>query len=329
MSETLAVLGSGAWGTALAIHFARRRQVRLYCRSEDQSAEMQQRRSNPQYLPGIAFPENLTVSSDLAATINGVDWIVIATPIAGLRPTVQRLHQLCNELPPVLWACKGFEAGTGRLPHQVIEEEWPELVCGALSGPSFAKEVALGLPAALALASRDGERAIAWATALTDPRLRLYSTPDLVGVEVGAAVKNVVAIAAGICDGLQLGFNARAALITRGVAEMARLGVALGGVTETFMGLSGLGDLLLTATGDLSRNRRVGLAMAAGQPLEQVLGSLGHVAEGVATAREVLALSRRLNVDMPITEAVCAILFDGVSSALALETLLHRAPRQE
>lgn len=329
MSETLAVLGAGAWGTALAIHFARQRAVRLYCRSEEQVAEMRERRSNPRYLPGIAFPEGLTVSHDLAETINGVDWIVIATPIAGLRSTVQQLHHLCDELPPVLWACKGFEAGTGRLPHQVIEEEWPELVCAALSGPSFAKEVALGLPAALALASRDATRAANWAVELTDPRLRLYSTGDLVGVEVGAAVKNVIAIAAGICDGLQLGYNARAALITRGVAEMARLGVALGGTTETFMGLSGLGDLLLTATGDLSRNRRVGLAMAAGQPLSQVLDSLGHVAEGVATAREVLALSQRMGVDMPITEAVCAILFDGVSSALALDTLLNRAPRAE
>lgn len=329
MSETLAVLGSGAWGTALAIHFARQREVRLYSRSVEQALQMQERRSNPRYLSGVAFPENLSIGHDLAETVRNVDWIVLATPIAGLRSTVQKLHLLSNELPPLLWACKGFEAGSGRLPHQVIEEEWPDLACAALSGPSFAKEVALGLPAALTLASRDAERAGAWASALTDPRLRLYSSGDLVGVEVGAAVKNVIAIAAGICDGLQLGYNARAALITRGVAEMARLGVALGGLTETFMGLSGLGDLLLTATGDLSRNRRVGLAMAAGQPLDKVLDSLGHVAEGVATAREVLALSRRMGVDMPITEAVCSILFDGVSSALALDVLLNRAPRPE
>ena len=329
MTGRLAVLGAGAWGTALAIHFARQRPVVLMARQADMARTMQERRSNPRYLPGVAFPEALQVSADLDAALADCAWILVATPIAGLRSTVQQLHNQRASLPPLLWACKGFEAGSGRLPHQVIEEEWPDLVCAALSGPSFAKEVALGLPGAVTLASRDADNASAWATELSDQRLRLYSSGDLVGVEVGGAVKNVIAIAAGICDGLQLGYNARAALITRGLAEISRLGVALGGKTETFMGLSGLGDLLLTCTGDLSRNRRVGLAMAAGQPLDTVLDTLGHVAEGVATAREVLALSQRIGVDMPITAAVCAILFDNIPASNVLDRLLHRSPRAE
>jgi glycerol-3-phosphate dehydrogenase (NAD(P)+) len=275
------------------------------------------------------LPEAVEVGGDLAAAIAGVDLALIVTPTAGLRETTSALARLAPDLP-VLWACKGFESSSGKLPHEIVAETLPlALSVGALSGPSFAQEVALGLPTALTIASRDGDFAAATAIALNSPRLRIYSSTDLVGVELGGALKNVIAIAAGIADGLELGRNARAALITRGLAEMVRLGEAMGGSAETFMGLTGLGDLVLTCTGDLSRNREVGIRIAKGRTLDAVLGELGHVAEGVHSARSALACAQRMRVEMPITEAVCAVLFEGMAAGLAVQQLLLRDPKPE
>jgi glycerol-3-phosphate dehydrogenase (NAD(P)+) len=245
-----------------------------------------------------------------------------------MRETLQSLRG--HAVPPLLWACKGFESETGSLPHQIVEEALPgHHRAGALSGPSFGLEVARGLPAALTIASTDADFARHAATTLNKAPLRIYSSTDVMGVELGGALKNVMSIAAGICDGLGLGANARAALITRGLAEMARLGVRMGGDPETFMGLTGLGDLVLTATGDLSRNRHVGLRIARGTPLAQILDELGHVAEGVSSARAALALAERHQVEMPITQAVCAVLFEGLAPARAVESLLARGARSE
>jgi len=322
----VAILGAGAWGTALAISLGANHPVRLWSRHGADAIARE--RSSP-YLPGARLPDAVEVGGDLAAAIAGVDLALIVTPTAGLRETSSALARLAPDLP-VLWACKGFESSSGRLPHEIVAETLPlALSVGALSGPSFAQEVALGLPTALTIASRDGDFAAATAIALNSPRLRIYSSADLVGVELGGALKNVIAIAAGIADGLELGRNARAALITRGLAEMVRLGEAMGGSAETFMGLTGLGDLVLTCTGDLSRNREVGIRLAKGRTLEAVLGELGHVAEGVHSARSALACSQRMGVEMPITEAVCAVLFGGEAPLIAVQRLLSRDPKAE
>jgi glycerol-3-phosphate dehydrogenase (NAD(P)+) len=246
-----------------------------------------------------------------------------------LRPTLNQLARRTG-LPPLVWVCKGFEPGSRKLPHQLIAELLPgHTQTGVLSGPSFAQEVARGFPTALTLASRDTELAQHLAEALSAHRLRIYAHDDVVGVEVGGALKNVMAIAAGICDGLQLGHNARAALITRGLAEMTRAGTRLGGHFETFMGLSGLGDLILTTTGDLSRNRQVGLRLARGQALDTILKELGHVAEGVTTAREIATLASELGTDMPISRAVYQMLFEGLPADQAVDALLNREIKAE
>jgi len=255
------------------------------------------------------------------------DLLFAATPVAGLRDLCARL---ASAPAPLVWLCKGFEEGTGLLPHQVVESvRGTALPCGALSGPSFAQEVARGLPCALTLASRDAAFARSAAALIHGDRLRVYYSADLVGVEIGGAVKNVMAIAVGICDGLELGQNARAALITRGLAEISRLGVALGGSAETFMGLAGAGDLILTATGDLSRNRRVGLELARGRALADILAGLGHVAEGTRSAREVARLASQHGIEMPITEAVNAVLEGRLAPGAAAELLLARDPKRE
>jgi glycerol-3-phosphate dehydrogenase (NAD(P)+) len=249
--------------------------------------------------------------------------------VAGLRPTLTRLTELGYAMP-VIWLCKGFEAHSACLPHQVAEQVLPaEVMRGVLSGPSFAQEVARGSPAAVTLAASDLDFASRTARELHGQRLRVYSSDDITGVEVGGAVKNVIAIAAGISDGLGFGESARAALITRGLAEITRLGVRLGGRAETFMGLSGAGDLILTCTGSLSRNRRVGLWLASGKPLAEILQELGHVAEGVHTAREVQRLAQSADADMPIVEAVCRVLYEGLAPQAAVELLLSRDPKPE
>ncbi|WP_028535849.1 NAD(P)H-dependent glycerol-3-phosphate dehydrogenase [Paludibacterium yongneupense] len=326
----LAVLGAGAWGTALAIAFARHHHVTLWARNGAHVAELGASRVNQRYLPEAPFPETLSLEADLAAAVAGVDLILVVTPIAGFRATLCALKEAAPALPPLLWACKGFESGSSLLPHQVMAEEFPtHAECGALSGPSFAREVAAGLPAAVTIASDDEVFARRMARDWHSPLLRLYANNDLVGVEVGGAVKNVMAIATGVADGLGFGMNARAALITRGLAEITRLAVALGASQQTMMGLAGMGDLILTCTGALSRNRQVGLKLAEGKPLATILQELGHVAEGVPTAREVLTMAERLEVDMPITAAVCGLLYHGAEPGRAVDELLNRAPKSE
>jgi glycerol-3-phosphate dehydrogenase (NAD(P)+) len=314
----VAVLGAGAWGTAIASVLAARLDVTLWARDPAQAEAMARTRRNERYLPKVEIPAAVKVSADFPAS---ADLFLAATPVAGLREILQKRPS------PLVWLCKGFEQGTGSLPHQIVESIVPR--CGALSGPSFAEEVARGLPCALTLAARDAGFAREAAAIVHGGRLRVYYSADLVGVEIGGAVKNVMAIAAGISDGLGLGYNARAALITRGLAEIARLGAALGASTETIFGLTGAGDLILTATGDLSRNRRVGLQLAQGAPLEQILEQLGHVAEGVYTAREVTRLARAKGVEMPVTETVNAVLEGKLAPKAAVEQLLSRDLKQE
>jgi glycerol-3-phosphate dehydrogenase (NAD(P)+) len=323
----IAILGGGAWGTALAIHLTPRHQVALWSRDPDQVQRMDQERENRRYLPGCSLPPALKLESDLSAACLGADLLIVAVPAAAFRSILQTL---AAEAKPLIWVCKGLEPGTGKWLDQVAEETFTgKRPRGVLSGPSFAQEVAAGLPAALTLASRERDFARQIARELHGGNLRVYISEDVIGVEMGGALKNVVAIAAGICDGLKLGHNARAALITRGLAEMTRLGVKLGGHFETFMGLSGLGDLILTTTGDLSRNRQVGLRLARGQQLDAILGELGHVAEGVTTAPEVAALAGKLGLEMPITRAVCRVLFESLPASEAVDSLLNREIRAE
>ena len=325
----IAVLGAGAWGTAISISLAQRHGVTLWARDPAQCAAMRAARVNARYLPGLPLPDDLVLADDIGVALAGADIALIAVSTAGLRETLQRVGAQ-GAGAAVIWLCKGFEPGHAKLPHQVCAEALLGLAdCGVLSGPSFAEEVARGLPAALTLASRRVEFARQAARELHGPAFRVYSSDDLVGVEVAGAVKNVMAIAAGICDGLRYGHNARAALITRGLAEITRLGVALGGRAETFMGLAGAGDLILTCTGDLSRNRRVGLELARGKPLAAVLAELGHVAEGVNTARELQRMAGLLGVEMPITGAVCRVLADHTQARAAADELLQREPKAE
>ena len=336
------VLGAGAWGTALALAACGRHEVRLWARDADQAARMRRERRNPRYLPEVAWPPALVVDADLQAVVaharHGL--LLIATPMAGLRG-------LLHELPaaqPALFLCKGLEQGSGALGHEIARTERPGVPCGVLSGPSFALEVARGQPTALVAAADDAALAQAAVDVFHGEALRIYTSDDVIGVEVGGAVKNVIALAAGIVDGLAEagratgcgadgvpvpGLNARAALVTRGLAEMTRLGVALGARGETFMGLSGLGDLVLTATGELSRNRRVGLLLAQDQSLAQVLAALGHVAEGVYSAPTVLARARAMGVEMPITQAVVDVIEGRTTPAQAMLQLMGRQPRPE
>ena len=325
----ITLLGAGAWGTALAIAFAGKNEVTLWSREADVAVDLQETRENHRFFPGYKLPDGVRVETDFAVAIADAELLVVSTPIAGLRPTAELLKELGCTLP-LIWVCKGFEAGTGMLPHQVVAEVLGEqAVCGALSGPSFAEEVAAAQPTAVTLAANDHEFAVETARQLHSGRMRIYANDDLIGVEVGGAVKNVLAIATGVCDGLGLGLNSRAALMTRGLAEIARLGVALGAHRDTFMGLAGMGDLILTCTGDLSRNRRVGLALAENKSLPQILKELGHVAEGVYTAREVDRRAAELDVDMPIAKAIAAVLDGRVSASEALELLMARDPKEE
>ena len=292
-------------------------------------------RENTRYLPGIALPPSLLLRADpvtaLAALAADADLVIVATPMVGLRVV---LHHIRGCKVPVAWLCKGFEPAQnsdafGLLAHEIQAQEAPDLIAGVLSGPSFAMEVARGQPSALVASSMHPKVRDTLVQAFHSPTLRVYANDDIVGVEVGGAVKNVLAIATGLCDGLNLGLNARAALITRGLAEMTRLGVALGAKTETFMGLSGLGDLVLTATGDLSRNRKIGLLLAQGKTLRQSIDSLGHVAEGVHCARAVLQRAQSLGVDMPITGAVVALLDGRINAVQAVAALMGRDAREE
>ena len=332
----LTVLGAGAWGTALAVSAAERVPTCLWARDAQQAAQMNFSRRNQHYLDEVVLPSALQVVSDLQVALRHArgGLIVLATPMAALHEV---LRALPHDAGSVLWLCKGFQEGTGWLAHEVAQAVSPQLRVGVLSGPSFALEVARGQPTALVAASVHGSVRDEAVEVLHSDSLRIYTSSDPIGVEVGGAVKNVLAIATGIADGMPsgggrnagLGQNARAALITRGLAEMTRLGLALGARPETFMGLSGLGDLVLTATGDLSRNRRVGLLLAQGLALPSILRGLRHVAEGVYSAPMVLQRARAHGADMPITEAVVAVLDGRLTPASALEQLMRRDARSE
>ena len=334
----IVVVGAGAWGTALAIHATRHHatphQVTLWTRSAAHAQALASRHQNQRYLPGVALPGTLAICAEplpeLLGTLPEPTLVVLACPMAALRATLITLRH-CRG--PVAWVCKGFEPPVseqfGLLAHEIQAQVAPDLIAGALSGPSFAQEVALGQPAALVAASAHEPVRQALVQAFHSASLRVYANDDITGVEVGGAVKNVLAIATGLCDGLALGLNARAALITRGLAEMTRLGLALGARADTFMGLSGLGDLVLTATGDLSRNRQVGLALAAGQTLQQATAALGHVAEGVYSARTVVQRARHLGVDMPIAQSVVALLDGQLTPPQAVAQLMGRGPTVE
>jgi glycerol-3-phosphate dehydrogenase (NAD(P)+) len=325
----IGIVGAGAWGSGLAIALSDRHSVTLWARNAALASAIAAERSNTRYLPGVTIPDRVVVAPGSGAQFARQDVLLVATPTAGLREVLERVRSSGFD-GPVVWVCKGFEQVSGKLPHQVAAEVLgPRASCGALSGPSFALEVARGLPTALTLAARDADFAKSLARELHQSTLRVYYSTDVVGVEISGAVKNVMAIAAGISDGLGLGLNARAALITRGLAELARLGAALGGRAETFMGLAGAGDLILTCTGELSRNRRVGLQLARGEPLAATLEQLGHVAEGVFSARAVESLASGKGVEMPITRAVCGVLFRGDSPREAAKALLARDPREE
>ena len=330
----VAVLGAGAWGTALAGHLATRHNTVLWARDRALIESLSVSHENERYLRGVALPESLVYEPDLSSALShGVAddaLCVVAAPVAGLRALCRTMRESGIVPAHIVWLCKGFEAETQCLPNEVVAAELPQHASnGTLSGPSFAREVGQGLPVALTVASASvtlGERTVA---AFHHGAMRIYTGDDVIGVEVGGAVKNVLAIATGIADGLGLGLNARAALITRGLAEMSRLGVALGGRAETFHGLTGLGDLILTATGDLSRNRTVGMQLATGRSLTDILAALGHVAEGVRCARAVLALAESHGIDMPITHAVCRVLFENVAPRDAVHALLSRDAKAE
>jgi len=347
------VIGAGAWGTALAVSASLKtvsgqaaHEVSLWARNPALVETVQSTRQNERYLPGITLAPGLQVlggsDATLEAALVGQELIVIATPIAGVRSVFQRLQQARVRVP-VAWLSKGFEAplaavagaapaalpGVGLLVHEILAQVAPDLLAGVLSGPSFAREVAAGQPTALVAASEHADVRAALVDAFHSDTLRVYASEDIIGVEVGGAVKNVLAIATGFCDGLKLGLNARAALITRGLAEMSRLGVALGAQNETFTGLSGLGDLVLTATGDLSRNRQVGLLLAQGQTLAQAVASLGHVAEGAYCARTVVQRAQALGIEMPISEAVVALLDGEVTPVQAVASLMERTATVE
>ena len=336
------VIGAGAWGTALAVSAAGRNHITLLARDAAQAAAMQTGRVNTRYLPGVSLPAQVQVRYEAADAVPALaaqhDLIIIATPLAGLR---EWLTRLADTPKPVAWLCKGFEADAGQnseqkglLAHEICAQAAPNLIAGILSGPSFAMEVARAQPTALVAASDHAPVRQLLVDAFHSSSLRVYANDDLVGVEVGGAVKNVLAIATGLCDGLQLpgkpqpglGLNARAALVTRGLAEMTRLGMNLGARADTFMGLSGLGDLVLTATGDLSRNRKVGLLLAQGHTLAQATASLGHVAEGVLCARAVVQRASALGVDMPIAQCVVDLLDGKLAPAQAVDRLMGRLP---
>ncbi len=326
-SLKITIIGAGAWGTGLAINFANRHTVTLVADDAAHADAINRTHENARYLSGHKLPDAIVAVAAIADAVTA-DLVLIATPVAGLRSSLLLLKQFVPQVP-LLWVCKGLEANSGLLPHQVVAEVHPGPASGVLTGPSFAEEVARGLPTAIVLASDDAAFARNAAQALHGGSLRIYANDDLIGAEVGGAVKNVLAIATGISDGLGLGLNARAALVTRGLAEITRFGVALGARSDTFMGLAGVGDLILTCTGDLSRNRRVGFLLASGTPLEQITRELGHVAEGVPAAREVAVRAKQLGIDMPITNAVVAVLDGKLTPREAVGQLMTRDPKAE
>ncbi|MFM8585050.1 MAG: NAD(P)H-dependent glycerol-3-phosphate dehydrogenase [Gammaproteobacteria bacterium] len=327
----LAVLGAGSWGTALAIQFARAgHPTRLWSRDPAQQVAMAKSRRNSRYLPDAPFPENLSVVRSFDEALDGVSEILIAVPSHALRSLLKEIAPLLTTDTRLAWATKGFELETGLLPHQVARAVLGTTRSFAvLSGPTFAREVGVGLPTAMTIASADAEFANALARSLSASNFRAYTSTDIIGVEVGGATKNVLAVGAGLADGLGFGANTRVALITRGLVEMTRLGVALGAQRETFMGLAGLGDLVLTCTDDQSRNRRFGLLLAAGKSVDEALREIGQVVEGYLAARAVHQVAAREKVEMPICEGIYSLLYEGLPAREVVKALMARPIKAE
>ena len=328
---TVAVLGSGSWGTALAVHLGRTgHRTILWGIETDELMAMTRDRVNSRYLPGVTLPERVEIEHDFARAVGDADQLLIVVPSHAFREVLERAKPLLKAGQRVAWATKGFELATGKLPHEVAAEVLgPGVPMAVLSGPTFAKEVGAGLPSAMVVASKDADYAMQLARGISGENFRAYASSDMIGVEVGGAVKNVLAIGAGISDGLGFGANTRVALITRGLAEMMRLGVALGAERDTFMGLAGLGDLVLTCTDNQSRNRRCGLLLAAGKTAEQAQAEIGQVVEGVLAARAVHDVARRLGVEMPISEQIYQVLYAGVPAKEAVYALMGRTIKAE
>jgi glycerol-3-phosphate dehydrogenase (NAD(P)+) len=328
--QPMAVIGAGSWGTALAIQLARAEiSARLWGRDSAQMHAMQLVRCNARYLPDAPFPAALEIAADLEAVLDGVRDVLVVVPSPAFRATLELVQRHLSRDARVAWATKGFEISSGLLPHQVASEVLGARPGAVVSGPTFAKEVGAGLPTAMTVASRDAAFATALATRLSGPNFRAYTQSDIVGVEVGGAVKNVIAIGSGIADGMGFGANTRVALITRGLAEMMRLGVKLGAARETFMGLAGLGDLVLTCTDDQSRNRRLGLALGRGRTLQEAQSGIQQVVEGVLASRAVCAVAERLSVDMPICREVHRVMHEGKPVRDAVQELMGREMRSE
>ncbi len=325
--NAIAVVGAGSWGTALAIQFARTgRKTLLWGRNSAHLAEMVQQRANIRYLPDAELPETLAIETDLDAAIEASTDVLIVVPSHAFRETLRRIKPALKPRHRVSWATKGFEMTTGKLPHQVAQEVLgDDLPLAVLSGPTFAAEVGAGLPTAMTVAATDEALANDLAQGMSDEKFSAYTSNDIVGVEVGGAVKNVLAIGAGLSDGLGFGANTRIALINRGLVEMSRLGVALGAKQETFMGLAGMGDLVLTCTDNLSRNRRMGLALAAGKTVDDAQKEIGQVVEGVKAAKAVRQVAQKLGVEMPIAEQIYRILYENVPASVAVSSLMTRA----
>lgn len=329
--KPIAVLGAGSWGTALAISMSRHgEETLLWGRDEVQITTFESVRCNTRYLPEVSFPESLRLKSNLQDTVTSAGHIIVVVPSHGFRGILESIKPCLDASQKIAWATKGFEAGSGKLLHQVAEDVFgTDRSFAVISGPTFAGEVAKGLPTAVTVASSDNEFAGYLAERLHTETFRIYTSDDVIGVEVGGAVKNVLAIAAGISDGLNFGANARAALITRALAEIMRLGADLGARMETMMGLTGVGDLILTCTDNQSRNRRLGLALGQGKSLEDALASINQVVEGVQTAREVNEMATSRGVDMPIIHAVYQILYEGMKPRDAVHELLAREQKAE
>jgi glycerol-3-phosphate dehydrogenase (NAD(P)+) len=327
---TLAVLGAGSWGTALAALSARNGvPTRLWGRDAQALAAMASSHRNQRYLPDLELPPELDYVSDLAAAVRGADIVLIVVPSHAFAAMLDEIAPLLDAGTAIAWATKGFEPGTGRFLHELVAQKLPGRAAAVVTGPSFAKEVATGLPSAVTVHSDDDDFAKALAVLLHAPNLRAYSGSDVLGAELGGAMKNVLAVATGVADGMQLGLNARAGLITRGMNEMLRLGMALGARPETLMGLSGLGDLVLTCTGDLSRNRRLGLALGRGVAIDEAVRQIGQVVESVVTADEVVRLARKHALDLPISEGVRAVLHGEVTPVEGLRALMAREQKPE
>lgn len=322
----IAVLGSGSWGTALAIQFARTgRAVIMWGIERDEIHAMSRERCNVAYLPGVPFPERLEVTTRLEDALGDADDVLIVVPSHAFRETLKRIGDSGITPEHLCWATKGFETASGLLPHQVAERMLdPGIPTAVISGPTFAAEVAAGLPSAVTIASADEENAQRLANAISTTTFRAYTSPDIVGVEVGGATKNALAIGAGISDGLGFGANTRIAVVTRGLMEMTRLGLALGAQRETFMGLSGIGDLVLTCTDDQSRNRRFGLKIAQGYTADEARKAIGQVVEGYYAANAVRLVAARLDVEMPIVEQIYRIIYEGMAPRQAVTALMNR-----